>query len=40
MLHIIHNQNGYHLVNVTLGAVIATFATEKEAIQLKNKILQ
>jgi hypothetical protein len=39
MLQIIHNQHGYHVINVTLGAIINTFQTEQEAINLKHKIL-
>ena len=39
MITIIHNAKGYHIVNVTLGAVIETVATLEEAEQLKNKIL-
>lgn len=40
MLHIIHNDKGYHIVNVTLGCIIDTVQTLQEAETLKAKILQ
>ena len=39
MIQIIHNHLGYHVINVTLGAIIDTFQTEQEAQALKAKIL-